>query len=387
MSGNEAINITSPAETGLGRIMKIKSVEPFVVSIPIRHRGVLGIGSLESVENVIVRVTTEDGTVGVGEASPWPCFAENAWSVKAAIDKYLGPAIIGRDPTEIEALLTLMDATLHDYSFAKAAIDMALLDIVGKSLGKPIYAFTGGAVRKKITISYSIANQEIGKDLEEIRWLLDRGIFVFKIKTGVLPYKQEVARIEAIRRMLPDHADMRIDFNQGLRREHAIRTCRALEPFEPTFIEQPVVGSDLATMAEITAAIDTPIMADESVFSLSNAIDVVRMRAADMASVKLMKPGGLTRSRKVAAIFEAAGMSCYAGAMWESGIGIAASLHFMAATPNVHYGSDYYIPDFLLLDDMIVERLPSKDGHIYVPEGPGLGIEVDWAAVDRYRIS
>src|SRR5262245_25652555 len=114
--------------------MKIKSVESIIVSIPIRHRGVLGIGSLESVDNVIVKIETEDGIVGVGEASPWPCFAENAWSIKASIDKYLGPALIGRDPTEVEALLTLMDVTLHDYSFPKAAIDMALLDIVGKYL-------------------------------------------------------------------------------------------------------------------------------------------------------------------------------------------------------------------------------------------------------------
>lgn len=367
--------------------MKIKSVESIIVSIPIRHRGVLGIGSLDSVENVIVRIETEDGVVGVGEASPWPCFAENAWSSKAAIDKYLGPALIGRDPTQIEALLTLMDETLHDYSFPKAAIDMALLDIVGKYLGQPIYAFSGGKVRDGTTISYSIANQDIEKDLDEIRWLLDQGIFVFKIKTGVLAHKQEVERVEAIRRRLPAHADMRIDFNQGLRRENAVRTCRALEQFEPTFIEQPVVGSDLATMAEITATIDTPILADESVFSLRNAIDIVRFRAADMASIKLMKPGGITRSRKVAAIFEAAGMSCYAGAMWESGIGIAASLHFTASTPNVHYGSDYYIPNFLLLDDMILEPLPMKDGYIFAPPGPGLGIEVDWAAVERYRVA
>jgi muconate cycloisomerase len=367
--------------------MKIKTVESIIVSIPIRHRGVLGIGSLDSVENVIVRIETEDGKIGVGEVSPWPCFAENAWSAKAAIDKYLGPVLIGRDSMEVESLLGLMDATLHDYSFPKAGIDMALLDLVGKFLGQPIYAFTGGKVRDNTTISYSIANQDIEKDLEEIRWLLDQGVFVFKIKTGVLPHKEEVLRVEAIRKMLPSSADMRIDFNQGLKRENAIRTCRALEQFEPTFIEQPVAGADIATMAEITAAIDTPIVADESVFSMRNAIDVVSQRAADMASIKLMKCGGPTRARKVAAIFEAAGMACYAGAMWESGIGIAASLHVTASAPNIRYGSDYYIPNFLLLDDLIVESLPIKDGRIFVPSGPGLGIEVDWAAIDRYRVS
>jgi muconate cycloisomerase len=367
--------------------MKIKNVSAVIVSIPIRHRGVLGIGSLESVENVLVSIDTDEGTTGVGEASPWPCFAENAWSIKAAIDKYLGPALIGRDPTEIEALLLTMDATLHDYPFAKAAIDMALLDLTGKSLERPVYALLGGKVRDGTTISYSIANQDVDKDLDEIRWLLDQGICVFKIKTGVLPFKDEVRRVEAIRRMLPATADMRIDFNQGLTREHAIRTCRALEDFEPTFMEQPVKGWDLETMAEIAAAIDTPILADESVFSLKNALDIVRLRAADMASIKLMKPGGIIRSRKVAAIFEAADMSCYAGAMWESGIGIAASLHFTVATPNVRYGSDYYVANFLLADDLILNPLPMKDGHMFVPSGPGLGVEVDWQAVDRYRIN
>jgi len=180
---------------------------------------------------------------------------------------------------------------------------------------------------------------------------------------------------------------MRIDFNQGLTREHAMRTCRALEAYEPTFMEQPVKGHDIETMAEITAAIDTPILADESVFSMKNALDIVRLRAADMASIKLMKPGGIIRSRKVAAIFEAAGMACYAGAMWESGIGMAASLHFMASTPNVHYGSDYYVANFLLVDDLIAEALPMADGYMAVPHGPGLGIEIDWAAVERYRVA
>ena len=367
--------------------MKIIDCKTIVVSIPIRHKSFLGIGSLDRVDNVLVTIETDAGISGIGEASPWPCFAENAWSIKAAIDHYLGPSIIGENPYDIERLLLQMDDTLHDYSFAKAAVEMALFDIVGKALGIPIYVLLGGKVRDKTTLSYSIANQDIQKDLDEIKWLLDQGIFVFKIKTGVLAFKPEIERVEAIRRFLPVHADMRIDFNQGLKRELAIKTCRALETFEPTFMEQPVKGSDIDMMARITAAIDTPIMADESVFSMQNAINVVKMGAADIASIKLMKPGGILRSRKVAAVFESAGVPCYAGAMWESGIGIAASLHFMAATPNVRYGSDFYIPNFLLLDDLIEEPLRMSDGHIYVPEKPGLGVELDWKAVEKYRVS
>jgi muconate cycloisomerase len=367
--------------------MKVISFQTIVVTLPIRHKGFLGVGSLERVDNVLVMLETDSGIAGVGEASPWPCFAENAWSIKAAIVHYLGPSIVGENPCDIERLLLHMDDILHDYSFAKAAIEMALFDISGKALGVPIYALLGGKVRDKTTLSYSIANQDMQKDLDEIKWLLDQGIFVFKIKTGVLAFKPEVERIEAIRRFLPGHTDMRIDFNQGLRREMAIKTCRALESFEPTFMEQPVKGHDIDMMARITTAIDTPIMADESVFSMQNAIDVVKMAAADIASIKVMKPGGILRSRKVAAVFEAAGMPCYAGAMWESGVGIAASLYFMASTPNVRYGSDFYIPNFLLLDDLIAEPLHVADGHIYVPEKPELGVDVDWKAVEQYCAS
>jgi len=366
--------------------MKITAVRSIVVSIPIRHKSYLGVGSLEKVENVIVVVETDAGITGYGECSPWPCFAENAWSIAAAIDRYLGPSLIGENPFDIERLLLHMDSVLHDYSFAKAGIDIALWDIVGKKLDVPVYALLGGKVRDATTLSYSIANQDIAKDIEEIRWLMDQGFFVFKIKTGVLEFNAEVARVEAIRRFLPAHCDMRLDFNQGLKRELAIKTCRALEPFSPTFMEQPVRGSDLIAMAAITEAIDTPIMADESVFSIENALDVVNRGAADLASIKLMKPGGITRSRKAAAIFEAAGMPCYAGAMWESGIGIAASLHFTAATPNVRYGSDFYIPNYLLVDDLIKDPLRMKEGYIFVPEGPGLGIEIDWGAVEKYAV-
>jgi muconate cycloisomerase len=367
--------------------MKITGFRSIVVSLPIRHKGYLGVGSLERVDNVLVVLETDAGIAGVGEASPWPCFAENAWSIKAAIDRYLGPALIDADPFDIERLLLHLDDVLHDYGFAKAALDMALYDIMGKALDRPVYRLIGGKVRERTTISYSIANQDIAKDLDEIKWLMDQGLFVFKIKTGVLDFAPEVKRVEAIRKFLPAHADMRIDFNQGLMRELALKTCRALEPFQPTFIEQPVKGWDIAAMAAIARAIDTPIMADESVFSIHNAIEVVRREAADIASIKLMKPGGILRSRKAAAVFEAAGLPCYAGAMWESGIGIAASLHFMAATPNVRYGSDFYVCNFLLTDDLIKQPLRIHDGYMYVPEGPGLGVEVDWAAVEKYRAS
>jgi len=356
-----------------------------VTSPPIRHPGVLGVGALETIDNVIVRLQTDDGIEGVGEASPWPVFADNAFAIKETIDRYLAPAVVGRSPTDVEAIVQAMDAAHYGAQFAKAGVEMAVLDAAGKVLGRPVYDLLGGLVRDRVNLSYSVANQDTDEDLNEIRWLLGEGFKVLKIKTGVLPARTEIARIAAIRALVGDEFDIRIDFNQGCKREEALRLCRELERFAPTFIEQPLKSWDIDGMAALTQALDTPIMADESVMSLEQGFQVAKRGAADIVSIKIMKPGGIIRSKKLAGICEAAGLACYAGAMWESGIGIAASLHFACSTPVVRYGSDFYICNYLMTDDLIRTPLTVENGDILVPHGPGLGIEVDWEAVERHR--
>jgi muconate cycloisomerase len=367
--------------------MKISQVETLIVRVPIRHSGRLGVGSLEEIDLVIVRLRTDSGIEGIGECSPWAVFAENAFAIRATIDHYLAPAIIGLSPFNVEAVLLAMDAAHYGSPFAKAGVEIAVLDAAGKALSQPVHNLVGGLVRDRVNLSYSVTNQDIEEDLAESRWLLDQGFKVFKIKTGVLPFKQEVERFAALRKLVGDDFDLRIDFNQGGKREQVLRLCRELEAFKPTFIEQPVKSWDLDGMIALTAALDTPIVADESVLSWEQGFQVVKRAAADIVSIKLAKTGGVTRGKKVAAVCEAAGLPCYAGAMWESGIGIAAHLHFACSTPAVRYGSDYYICNYLMLDDLIVEPLQVVDGDILVPTGPGLGVQVDWNAVERYRLS
>jgi muconate cycloisomerase len=366
--------------------VKITSLETIITRPPIRHPGKLGVGDLTHVDSVIVRVETDAGITGVGECSPWAVFAENAFAIKATIDRHLAPAIIGMSPFEVEAILLRMDAAHYGSSFAKTGIEMAVLDIAGKALGCPVSTLLGGLVRDRITLSYSVTNQVLDKDLEESRWLLDQGFKVLKIKTGVLPEREEIERIEALRTLVGDRFDLRIDFNQGGRREQVTRLCRRLEDYNPTFIEQPFKGFDLDAMVDLCAALDTPIMADESVLAWEQGYQVAKRKAADIVSIKIAKMGGLLRSKKVAGLFEAAGMPCYAGAMWESGIGIAASLHFACSSPAIKYGSDYYTANYLLTDDLIVAPLEVEDGDILVPRGAGLGVEADWDAIYRHRV-
>lgn len=367
--------------------MKITEVQSTIVRVPIRHSGRLGVGSLEEIDLVIVRVRTDAGIEGIGECSPWAVFAENAFAIKATIDHYLGPAMIGLSPLNVEAALLAMDAVHYGSPFAKAGVEIALLDAAGKALKQPVYNLVGGLVRDRVNLSYSVTNQDIEEDLAESRWLMDQGFKVFKIKTGVLPFKTEIERMAALRKLVGDNFDLRIDFNQGGKREHVLKLCRELEAFAPTFIEQPVKSWDLDGMIALTAALDTPIVADESVLSWEQGFQVAKRAAADIVSIKLAKTGGVTRGKKVAAVCEAAGMPCYAGAMWESGIGIAAHLHFACSTPAVKYGSDYYICNYLMTDDLIRAPLKVEGGDIFVPHGPGLGIEPDWDAIERYKLA
>jgi muconate cycloisomerase len=365
--------------------MRITGVETIVVNPPIRHAGRLGVGRFDHAESVIVRLSTDAGIEGVGEASLWAPFSDNAHAVKATIDRHLAPVLLGRSPFDAEAVAAALDRAHHGATSAKAALDMACLDAAGKALDRPVHTLLGGLVRDRVNLSYSIANQDVERDLEEIRWLLDQGFKVLKIKTGVLEERAEIERITAIRELVGADYDLRVDFNQGGRPETALRRCRRLEAFGPTFIEQPLPGWDLRGMAALAAALDTPVSADESVMSLQDGASVVQCRAADLISVKLMKLGGIVPAKKLAGLCEAAGVACYAGAMWESGIGVAAGLHFACSSPAVRYGSDFYTCGYLLADDLVREPPRVEDGDILVPRGPGLGVEVDWDAVDRYR--
>lgn len=367
--------------------MKITSIESVIVKVPIRHSIMLGVGGLDYVENVLVWVKTDDGVSGVGECSPWPCFAETSGACKVIIDQYLAPLLIGKDPTNIEALVSEMDAQVKGYPCAKTGVEIALWDHLGRELKEPLYKLLGGKCRDKIGVSFSVSGQKLPDDVDEVKWLLDQGIRKFKIKTGVLPLDKEVERLSAISKVLTPDAQLRIDFNQGLMRDEAMKACRVLEQFNPVYMEQPVPQWDIDSMAMIANNIDTPISADESVFSIQDALRVVKAGACDIVSIKLAKHGGISKAKKIAAICEAAGVNCYAGAMWESGIGIAASMHVTASTPNIIYGSDYYIPKFLMIDDLVKEPLPLEDGYFYVPEGPGIGVEVDMDAVEKYRVS
>jgi muconate cycloisomerase len=211
--------------------------------------------------------------------------------------------------------------------------------------------------------------------------MVPAGNTIYKVKTGVKPHKEDLAHLAAMRAEFGDAIDLRLDYNQALKPFGAIKILRDVIQFAPTFIEQPVPRDNLAAMASFVAALDTPILADESCFDTRDLMEVIRLQAADAISVKLMKAGGLLKAQAIMAIADTAGLPGYGGTLWEGGIGLAAGTQLIAATPGISLGCEFYMPHHVLTEDVLEERVPHRNGHVVVPDGPGLGIRVSEASI------
>jgi muconate cycloisomerase len=343
-----------------------------------------GVGDIEqSMPGAILKISTDAGISGWGEVAPWSVFTGTAEANASGIHQYLRPLLIGADPLKIATLMRQIEKTLVGHSEGKAAVEMALYDIAGKQLGLPVAQLLGGYYRSQVPLSVSIANPQFEEDLDFAKRLVGEGVNIFKVKTGFSSHREDLARLERLRSELPAAVDLRVDYNQGLDPWDAIRQLRDIESFRPTFIEQPVKREQRAAMAAISRALDTPIMADESVFTPAEAVEMVRGQIADLVSIKIMKSGGITRAREIASIAEAAGITAYGGTMFEGGLAIAAGLHMVAATPNIALGAEFYTSTWVLGVEILRQPIVIEAGQTRVPSGPGLGVDIDEDCVKR----
>lgn len=375
-SEQDPANIADPVERLSVHHLRIP------VSSPRDHGSGLVAGD---VEVVLVRLETGSGVTGWGEASPWSVFTGTAEQAAAALDRYLRPVVIGADTAEIPAIMAKADAALTGHPEAKAALETALYDCRGRLLGLPVHALLGGRFRDRIALSVSLANPDFDADLALLERLRADGVGIVKVKTGASDHRFDLMRLERLRTDFPEF-DVRVDYNQGMAPHEARRRLADIEAFNVTFIEQPVPRTCWAAMADLTAALKTPILADESVFSPDEAVRAVNERLCDLVSVKLMKAGGLRRGMAIAAIAEAGGMACYGGDMFETGLAHLAGTHMIAASANISLGCEFYQAKYYLAGDILAEPFPIEAGHVIVPDGPGLGIDIDFAAVKTHTI-
>ncbi len=360
----------------------IDRIRLFLIESPIKMERLQGVGNVKgSVKRVLLEITSADGITGWGEAAPWEVFTGTPEAAFAALDVYLRPLLLGKPIKPLRSLMAQMDKALVGHPEAKVAVEMALMDILGKATGLSVADLLGGRVRDTIPLSFSIADPNFSADMERMRAMVPMGHTLFKMKVGVQPHRDELAHLEAMRAEFGDTIDLRLDYNQALTPFNAMKILRDVDVFRPTFIEQPVPRRHLDAMAGFAAALDTPILADESCFDAVDLMEVVRRQAADAISVKLMKCGGLFKAQALMAIADTAGLPGYGGTLWEGGIALAAGTQFIAATPGVSLGCEFYMPHHVLTEDVLEARIANRDGHVVVPDGPGLGISVSDASL------
>jgi L-alanine-DL-glutamate epimerase-like enolase superfamily enzyme len=332
----------------------------------------------------IVRVRTNDGIEGVGEISM------NGGRTGAIqchdVNRLIGPAIVGRDPTNLRSLVVLIDSLLDGSEPAKAGVEMALVDIMGKVHGLPAHAILGGAVRERVPIRWGLAFGPPDDGVREAAGWVAKGVRTIKIKIGRPGTGLDEAMLRAIREGLGPDIDVMVDANSGYRTpQEAIAEIRRLEAYDLQLVEQPVSRRHLAGMAWVRRAIGTPILADESMRHWSEAYDVARAEAADVLAIYVCEAGGMLAAQKAAAIGEAAGLPVTIGSQCELGIGTAAMAHVAVTLPNLAYESD--ITGHLRYPvDVIVERLDYSGGAIRPPDAPGLGVTIAEDVLERFRL-
>lgn len=383
--------------------MKIERVETFVVSLPERRPHVMASIKQKQGDYVIVRIDAE-GLVGYGEATvlrEWGgdhgrYYGEHPSTTRIIIEELLAPAILGEDALRIEAVLEKMDKAIRGYPYAKASIDMALHDLVGKALGVPVYQLLGGAYRNRIRLAHSLGFMETDALLAEVRDAVAEGVRTIKLKVGG-DAARDVAVVREVRKLVGDDVEITVDANQGWPDARtAIRAITEMQECQILFAEQPVEG--LRAMSAVARSVDVDLMADESAWTPYDVVDVAAAGAANLISIYTTKPGGLHRAAKVATVAEAYGFACNVNGSAETGVGNAANLHLAAAMKAVSLACVVPVSapaDALptttagrfYMDDIIAEPFRYEDGEIVVPDAPGLGIELDPEKVEQYRRS
>ncbi len=370
--------------------MRITRVEPIAVRVPLKAGMTTRTahGEYHTSDYVIVRVHTDEGIVGLGEATVSALWSgETSASCVAAIDGLIGPALVGEDPTRITALRARIDYLLKLNPFTKAAVEMALWDIAGKAVNAPVHRLLGGKLRDVIPTKMMIGAFDVPRARALAERFLEWGARCLKVKVGI-DAAGDIARVAAVRAAAGPEIPITIDANCGWDVPTARVALERLRAYHLLVAEQPIAPGDVEAMARLRWGCGIPIMADESVFTLADAWNVLRGQAADVISIYPGKNGGIAASVEIAQVARAAGVACHVGSNLELGIGSAAMLHLAAAVPNIDsatYPADILGPHYHEAD-LLAEPLSLLPEGARVPDGPGLGVVLDDDQLRRFRV-
>lgn len=371
--------------------MRIESIQAYAVEIPLvpRRRMVSALGHHDSSEFVLVRVTTDAGIEGVGEATVTPQWSgETVWGTEAIINRYFAPALIGFDPFDRAALIKRMDSMAYGNWFAKAAIETACWDIEGREKQQPLYELLGGSCRPTTVRSrFSLGAYPPDVAAERARERVEAGFTTIKVKVGTDP-EIDLQRVRAVRAAIGDEIELTVDANGGWSLEQARETLQQLDDCNLALVEQPVARGYRAGLKRLRDELDLPILADESCFDVADADDLLEGECCDAITVYPGKQGGITKARQVAERAAEFGVPCTIGSNLEWDVATAEMVHFVVATPNMQIESipgDCLGPSYHEFS-IVREPLQIEGPCTTLNPGPGLGVEVDWELVERHRL-
>lgn len=363
--------------------MKITAIRAIPVRVPRPQAFTSSLGRQLASENAVVLVDTDQGPTGVGEIS-------SIWDRRGRgqaddVNDLLAEALVGYDPFAVNRITQRMDELLHRSYPAKAGIEMALYDLIGKQLGVPVYDLLGGSVRDRVLLSHSLSMGDPHQVADQAEALAGQGYKTLKLKVGRDPQGDE-RTLAQLRQRLGDGFTLRVDANMGWpSAKEAVRHIRRLEAFGLELVEQPLDAADLEGLAFVRQRVDTPIMADESVWTPTDALACIRAGAVDVFNVYVAEAGGLGAAAAVFDLARSARLPCIIGSMPELGIGTAAQAHLAFSRVNLGYASD--VNGFVYhSDDVVRHGLRIEDGYLLPPPGPGLGVELDEEKLQHYRI-
>lgn len=357
--------------------IKIQEIDVHTLNIPFTKPIEVALGLLEGAENVVIKITTDNGIVGWGEASPYHCITGDTQSTSCLTAHHLAALIKGKNPLAIDARMAEINAFIRGESSIRSAFDMALYDIAAKFAEMPLYQFLGGeaiAIRTDLTIGLQDSVEET---LDQAKRILAAGFDSIKMKVG-RPGLDDLAHVKAVRDLAGPDIHIKIDSNQGWDYPTAVANINAMAPLNLQYSEQPLAYWDYENMARLRAKVNLPICADESVFDDKDALKLVRLGAADYFNIKLGKAGGIHTGLKINSIAEAAGARCMIGCFAESRLGLTAAMHLAMARPNICFLDLDSALSFS--EDPVIGGLKYDQeigGLIHLDNAPGIGAEFD----------
>jgi muconate cycloisomerase len=373
--------------------VKIASVEVFVLNFAFKAAFVLagGVAATPGTlsPRILVKVTADDGASGWGEATPTPRWTyETTETIVSTLTGYVAPVLTGLDAWDFDAVHRAMERAINPgltmgSPLAKSAVDVALHDLVARSRGIPLYQLLGRRRRSQFDLTWMVTLEKPADAERVVAEGLEAGYECFDVKIGMHGEAGDLDLVRRVRRTAGDRL-VQVDANRGYKLDTAIRQARRFEELDISLFEQPLTGLNLSGFRRLVASTTTPIGIDETLRSLPDLIEYVRADALTVAVAKVQRNGGFWYSRQLCEIAEAAGLGLSLSGLTETDLGLAAGVHLAAAfdiSPLQLNGPQFIETTFLR------ERLWKGGGRVTLPEGPGLGVDVDEAYVRKHAVA